>query len=175
MIFERKKKKLVNTERVFWISLHLLPEIFLILRRIERDIIKNGLHVKYPLLLSDFHENGIFFTDFLKIFNIKFHENPSSGNRVAPCGRTDRHTRRSQKAFFFFFFFAILRTGLKWLYFIDKGYSVFRLPEGQTAGYKSISTRRSCDRPNPLRFSFVFLDPGAKAVMVLKFHDVLHA
>jgi hypothetical protein len=25
-----------------------------------------------------------------KSSNIKFHENPSSGNRVVPCGRTDR-------------------------------------------------------------------------------------
>jgi hypothetical protein len=23
--------------------------------------------------------------------NIKFHENPSSGSRTVPCGRTDRH------------------------------------------------------------------------------------
>jgi len=23
--------------------------------------------------------------------NIKFHENPSSGSRVVPCGRADRH------------------------------------------------------------------------------------
>jgi hypothetical protein len=44
----------------------VLPETFLILRRTERDMIKNGLHVKYPLFLSDFYENGIFFTDFSK-------------------------------------------------------------------------------------------------------------
>jgi len=32
---------------------------------------------------------------YLQIFErslyIKFHENPSSGSRVAPCRRTDRH------------------------------------------------------------------------------------
>jgi hypothetical protein len=28
---------------------------------------------------------------FEKYSNTKFHENPSSGSRVAPCGQTDRH------------------------------------------------------------------------------------
>jgi hypothetical protein len=28
---------------------------------------------------------------FEKSSNIKFHENPSSGSRVVPCGRTDRY------------------------------------------------------------------------------------
>jgi len=51
-----------------------------------------GLHVKYPVLLSDFTEIWIFWTDFRKSSNIKFHENPSSWSRVVPCGRTDRRT-----------------------------------------------------------------------------------
>jgi hypothetical protein len=29
---------------------------------------------------------------FKKYSNIKFHENPSSGSQVVPCGRTDRQT-----------------------------------------------------------------------------------
>jgi hypothetical protein len=29
---------------------------------------------------------------FQKLTNIKFQENPSSGSRVFPCGRTDGHT-----------------------------------------------------------------------------------
>ena len=37
----RKKKKLFNMKCMFWLSLQLLPETFLILRRIKRDIIKN--------------------------------------------------------------------------------------------------------------------------------------
>jgi hypothetical protein len=37
-----------------------------------------GLHVKYPLLLSDFNETWIFSTDLGKMSNVKFHENPSS-------------------------------------------------------------------------------------------------
>jgi len=51
----QKKKKLLNTKRVFRFSLEVLPETFLILKRNGRDIIKTniGLHVRYPLLLSD--------------------------------------------------------------------------------------------------------------------------
>ena len=43
-------------------------DTFLILRT-ERDMIKNvnGLHVKYPLFLSDLNETWIFLTDFQKI------------------------------------------------------------------------------------------------------------
>jgi len=34
-------------------------------------------------------------TSFEKYSNIKFHKNPSSGDRVVPCGRTDPQTWRS--------------------------------------------------------------------------------
>ena len=48
-----------------------------------------GLHVKYPLFLSDFNETGIFSTGFKKKNSyIKFHENSSGGSRV-PRGLTD--------------------------------------------------------------------------------------
>jgi len=53
MIFE-KKKKLLNTKRIFWFLLQLLTQIFLIIRRTEQDMIKYiyiGVHVKYPLFL----------------------------------------------------------------------------------------------------------------------------
>ena len=49
-----------------------------------------GLHVKYPLLLSDFNETLIFSTGLRKIPNTKFYGNLFSGIRVVPCGRTDR-------------------------------------------------------------------------------------
>jgi len=37
---------------------------------------------------------------FEKSSNIKFHENPSSGNRVVPCGWTDEQTWRSSYSLF---------------------------------------------------------------------------
>ena len=59
-----------------------LPEIFLIPRKTEQDMIKMyiGLHVKCPLFLSDFNETRIFSADFRNI--LKFHENPYTGSRV---------------------------------------------------------------------------------------------
>jgi len=44
---------------------------------------------------------------FEKYTNIKFRGNPSSGSRVVPFGRTDRHDETNS------LFFAILRTRLK--------------------------------------------------------------
>jgi len=46
-----------------------------------------GLHVNYPLFLSDFLEFSR--QIFPKYSNTRFHENSSSGSRVIPCGRTD--------------------------------------------------------------------------------------
>jgi hypothetical protein len=44
---------------------------------------------------------------FGKSSNIKFHENPSIGSRVVPCGQADRHNEANSR------FFAISLTGLK--------------------------------------------------------------
>ena len=44
---------------------------------------------KLPFILVRFSWNLNFFTEFKKSSNTKFHENPSSGSRVFPCGRTD--------------------------------------------------------------------------------------
>ena len=62
-------KKLFNTKCLFWFSLRLLYETFLIRRRIQRDIIINVQRSSYklPLFLSDFTETWIFSTDFRKI------------------------------------------------------------------------------------------------------------
>jgi len=54
---------------------------------------------------------------FEKYPNLKFHENPFSGNRVIPCGQTDGHTYiqtdRQIDIAKLIFAFAILRTRLK--------------------------------------------------------------
>jgi len=51
-------------------SLQLLSETFLVLRRIERDVIKNEYWSlrKYPLFLSDFNEFWVFSKYFRKVF-----------------------------------------------------------------------------------------------------------
>ena len=56
-----------------------------------------SLHVKIPVILVRFYWKLNFFALFFrkKYTNIKFHENPSSGNRVVPCGQMDRQTWRS--------------------------------------------------------------------------------
>ena len=50
--------------------------------------------IKYPLLLSDFDETENVFEFFEKEGpNIKYHQNPFSGNRVLPRERTDAQTK----------------------------------------------------------------------------------
>ena len=65
-IFE---KKTCNIKCVFWLSLQRLSEIFVILRRSGRDMIKNAYpsSCKVPLFLSDFNVTWIFWTEFPKI------------------------------------------------------------------------------------------------------------
>ena len=91
---------------MFWFSLQLLSETFVILRRIEQGVIKMhiGLHVKYALFLPDFKETWIFLTDIRKCFNFMkirlvgvelFHAN---GQRDGRAGRrTDGRTNKGQK------------------------------------------------------------------------------
>jgi len=50
-----------------------------------------GQHANYPLFY--YNETWIFSTDFRRILNIKFRENPSSESRVVPCGQTDRYDK----------------------------------------------------------------------------------
>jgi len=96
-IFE--KKNLLNTKCVFWFSLQLLSETFLIIRRNERDMIVNVYRsaCKVPVILVRLLWNFNFLDRFSKkSSNIKFHENPSSGSQVALWDRqTDRHDERN--------------------------------------------------------------------------------
>jgi hypothetical protein len=57
---------------------------------------RKRLHVKYQLILSDFHKTWIFQHIFEKSLNIKFHQNPSSESQVAPYedGRIDGERER---------------------------------------------------------------------------------
>jgi hypothetical protein len=67
--FRKKKNKLLGIKFMFRFSLQLLSETFLVLRRMQRDIIIN-IHRslrKVPSLLSDFNQTWIFSTDFRKI------------------------------------------------------------------------------------------------------------
>jgi len=87
-------EKLLNTKCVFWFSLQLLSETFLILRRNERHMIKNVYRssCKVPFILVQFKWNLNFLHRFSKkSSNITFHGNPSGGSRLVPCGRTDGH------------------------------------------------------------------------------------
>ena len=86
-------RKIVTEHKVcVLIFFTTLYQTFLILKVIRRDIIINvcTFHVKYPFFLSDFNDTLIFLADSKKNpSNIKFDENPSSGDRVIPCGPTD--------------------------------------------------------------------------------------
>jgi len=91
------KKKILNTKCVFWSSLQLSSETFLVLRT-ERDMTKNVRlsSCKVPLILVRFKWNSNFLERFSnKSSDIKFHGNPSSGSRVVPCGWTGGKKWRS--------------------------------------------------------------------------------
>jgi len=57
-----------------------------------------GLHVKYAFYWSDFNETWIYSTYFRRPSDIKLNENPFSGSRVLPCGRTDRHGEANSRS-----------------------------------------------------------------------------
>ena len=90
------------------ISSKILSEIFLILRRLERYVIKNiywysckSTRYSCPILMKmDFSEEIL-----EKYSNIKCHENTSSGSRVVPWGRKGKHGEAKS-------LFAVLRTSL---------------------------------------------------------------
>ena len=73
-------------------SLQILSETFFTISRYEGDMIKiyNCLDIKYPSFFSDFIENCTVSTDFRKILNSKFNQNPPSGSHVFPYGQTHR-------------------------------------------------------------------------------------
>ena len=82
-----------NIKCVFWFSLELSSETFLIIGIIQRLTIH--LHrssCKVPVILVGFLiKLEISQQVFEKSSNIKFHENRSCGSRVDPCGQTRRN------------------------------------------------------------------------------------
>jgi len=82
--------KIVTTQNMcFFSSVKRLSETFLILRRIQRDMINNIPLVQYQLFLSNLSGAWIFSRDFRKHSGIKYHKNMSIRIRGFPCGRTD--------------------------------------------------------------------------------------
>ena len=61
-------EKVLNITCVFWYSLQLWSEIFVIRRRIERHVIKNvpRFSCRVPVIIVSCNEIGIFSTDFRK-------------------------------------------------------------------------------------------------------------
>jgi hypothetical protein len=94
------KNKLLNTKCVFWFSLRLFSETFLILRRTERAMIKIIYlsAYKYPLFLSSFNETWIFSTDFGKTLKCQVSRKFVQWEPCC-CMRTDRRTDMTKVAF----------------------------------------------------------------------------
>jgi hypothetical protein len=81
-----------------WFSLQLLFEKFLVLCRTERDMIiivhSSSSSARYSchiLMKLEFSRQIL-----EKCSDIKFHEDPSNGNRVVPCGWTDGRVANSR-------------------------------------------------------------------------------
>jgi len=89
------RKNLLNIKCVLRFST-TFSEIFLILRRFQRDIVCLGFHVQYPLFVSLIILQ-LSVEIFEKYKNTKFHENSSSEIRIVPSrwmdGQTDKHDK----------------------------------------------------------------------------------
>jgi len=92
--FNGFQKALLNVKCAYGLSLKVLSETFLILRRTERDRIINVLWSsrEVPLAVSDFNETRKLLTDFQKIFKYQISLN-SVQWEPSCCVQTDK--RRS--------------------------------------------------------------------------------
>jgi hypothetical protein len=82
-------KPSLNINCVFRFSVQLLSETFLIRRTIQQDFIKNSNWSSCSYSSQSLTELAFSRQIFEKYSNIKLLENPCSGSRVVPCGRTD--------------------------------------------------------------------------------------
>jgi hypothetical protein len=97
-------KKVMEHKTCFFFFFSFYIKIFHFKKNWARYNKECILNFMYPLFSSGFNQTWIFGADFSKKWsNIKFHENPSSGGRVIPCARTDRHDEANSC------FFCILR------------------------------------------------------------------
>ena len=100
----------LNNILLFWFSLQLLSEIFLILRRIQRRITINAQTspCKVPVILVRLTVKHEFSRRvFYKSLDIKFHGIPFGGSRILSFAQTDRHDEVK------WWRFTILRTRLR--------------------------------------------------------------
>ena len=150
--FRKKKKKLFDIKCVLWFSLQLLSETFLFLRRIQRDMIKNVKRPSctVPVILVSLSRNLEFSRQIFEYSNIKFHENPSSGSRAVPYGRTDGHdkanSRFSQRGDVFFHRIKPIQTKL------NKPINIIQLPcswqyTGNSSSFSSSSSSYKALQP----------------------------
>jgi hypothetical protein len=98
------EKKVIEYKMCVLILYRTFSETFLILRRIQQDIITNLQRSCQILRKLQFS-----WQISEKYSNIKFHENQSSGSQVVPFGRTDRQTDMTK----LIVLFAIARMQLK--------------------------------------------------------------
>ena len=95
-----QKRHYLKQKCVFWVSLQFLSEIFLTVRRLQRDIIINVHRSSYQVFvillrfLITLESSRLIFE---KYWNITFHKNPSPCSRVVPCGETDRHDKADSR------------------------------------------------------------------------------
>jgi len=88
LINDKIFQNVIEQKMCVWFSLQLLFETFLIPRRMEWDMVKN-IYIGLPVtvLLSDFNETWIFWTEFRKIFRYEislkfFYREPSCSMRT---------------------------------------------------------------------------------------------
>ena len=98
------EKKFLKLKYVFWISVKLLFETLLFLRRNERDVIKNLCRSSREVTLFCQIEVNLELSrqSFEKYWNTKFHENPFSGAELFHTderldGRTDRQDKANSR------------------------------------------------------------------------------
>ena len=105
------RKKIIEHKGFALILSCNLSEIFLILRRIQRNVIIH-LHTfscKVRITLVGFQSNIYFLDRFRKI--LRSYENDSSGRRFVPCGQMDGRTDKMKLIVTFRNFSIALTTG----------------------------------------------------------------